>query len=119
MNEIKIDLDDGVFPPDLDSMRKRLNQLMYIDKIDRAVMTMYRTKKGSHIYIAFPKNIDLTPEQVLIYQMLCGSDLNRELCNYERIQKGMRGWNVLFKLKKQGRKIISRESYYTVEQVIR
>jgi hypothetical protein len=47
-------------------------------------------------------------------QLLCGSDTKRELFNYQRIirEPKMNNWNVLFKQKYKGNKLISQETPY-------
>ena len=56
----------------------------------------WETKNGYHVLVAVEK--DLKPEQVLLIQILMGSDINREIYNLLREVDGqlMKVWNKLY-----------------------
>lgn len=54
--------------------------------------------KGFHGIITIPGK-RIGAHRILLAQFLCGSDPKREFLNFQRIQQGVRDWNLLFETK--------------------
>ena len=75
----------------------------------------YKTKKGYHYYIKFPaKKEDLSRIDMVMIQLILGSDWLRELRNLYRISKDDKTFNVLFSTKVKDGKIQNEEYIKTM-----
>lgn len=99
--ELKIDIDKKMRYTELttmlchktDAIRKHFN----MESIN--AFEIYRTHKGYHIYILLISNKRITDHNIITQQLIYGSDPLREIHNMERIDNGIREWNVLFRRK--------------------
>lgn len=106
---IKIDIDTKNF--DIDEFDKKLKSLMRMNKISEIDVSCYETNKGFHFYLE-NKQEYMSAKDCLIWQLILGSDIYREIFNYQRIlTQKLNGedWNVLFELKKQNDVFVSKE----------
>lgn len=92
---IKLDIDTKKYPADqIDHVIWYLKN--YNPKLEFQI-ERFQTHKGWHVRIKV--NSYLSDKDILISQLLCGSDYKRELRNYVRILSGKfknQEWNVLF-----------------------
>lgn len=104
---IKIDI-DGEIP---DDFLWRIKSLCKVKGIKRARVDKYRTANGFHLYVCPQKGQRFFDYEIIIWQLLLGSDKNREFFNYQRVLHGdLNNWNVLFSKKfKAGKKVSSEE----------
>lgn len=89
----------------------QLKNVSEILKLTYTKVQVFETKHGYHIYLhmKIPKQIcDL---YLPCIQSLMGSDYKREALNFTRVLAGEQNWNVLFKEKHKGRKIVSKEIF--------
>lgn len=115
MTILKVDIDKKPFNRrefnnKLFSLGKELNQKQILVKLSS-------TKRGTHIEALIDS--ELSDEIIVACQLYLGSDPARELFNIGRLYRGEKqGWNVLFKVKWQKGKEISRETnpriYYLI-----
>jgi len=69
--------------------------------IDYVSTEVYETNKGYHVYVYANPKIELDNKDVIIIQLILGSDYKREAFNLYRVMSGEygqkdRSWNVLF-----------------------
>jgi hypothetical protein len=88
-----------------------LRTILKFHNAKTAFVTEYSTKRGWHIYITL-HSTELNNQEIVLYQLLLGSDRRREFFNYCRIKNGIERWNVLFAWKANRKKeIVSREEF--------
>lgn len=107
--KIKLDFDSkGI---DFEEMNKKIRYLMVLLQIQKVEVDIKETVKGFHVYIN-TMGFNLKPKDILICQLILGSDRNREMFNYGRILNNEDNWNILFFEKREDNKIISKERDY-------
>lgn len=107
---IKIDIDKKRIR--YSELYKDIGSLMRINKTRNAVLKIFTTRKGYHLYLNFEQT-KFDAIEIVMMQLALGSDKKRELFNYKRIkEKNVPFWNVLFNVKLHVGKIISREEFY-------
>lgn len=110
---LKIDIDKKELSCEFDNKLKTLLRLWGMNK---AHVTIKGTYKGYHIYVLLPES--LSDKDIIIAQLVLGSDVWRELFNYERVLLNEEDWNILFKEKRKNNKIVSRETEYKMYEVV-
>jgi len=91
--EIKIDYDKKI--EGLDLIEKMVGRIFEIKGFE-----IYRsTNKGIHLKIRAKSLINIDEKDIIIIQLLLGSDRYREFFNWLRVKGGLKKWNILFKKK--------------------
>lgn len=90
MKTIKLDFDKPSYPNTFFERMWVLDRL----NIDIQRILIRRTPHGYHIKIEIRQDLD--DIDILILQLLLGSDYRREFFNYQRIKAGVKNWNILF-----------------------
>ena len=102
--DLKIDCDTHRYNP-IKRFNFRAKYLMrYFPDFSPMKVVVYKTKKGYHFYVYLTKKFFLSEDMVLI-QLILGSDWLRELRNLSRISKGDADWNLLFSEKDKNGKM--------------
>ena len=99
--ELKLDIDNKMKKTQLtnllckktDVIRKIKHETIY------AIFNIFETHKGYHVYVTYDTNAKLNPKDIVMLQLIYGSDPAREMHNLERIEKHIKNWNVLFSSK--------------------
>lgn len=93
MSEIKLDY-DGIGFNDVKQIFTHRGWLVKYLKVETLIVC--KTKHGYHIRISIKKH--LGDKEILLTQILLGSDINREIYNLCRVLKGelTRNWNRLY-----------------------
>lgn len=107
MEELKLDIDVKEF--NFVEFAEHLNFVLGVMGLQATDIEVCGTKKGYHIRIILDRELE-EAKDIIILQLILGSDRNRELFGYRRVLNNVINWNVLFNKKttKQG-KILSRE----------
>lgn len=100
-NEVILKLDYDF--TDAIKLRRLFRDNRYIFKklgLKVSKLKVFNTLNGYHVYIIL-KNKDLNDYDILILQILLGSDKQREIFNFQRLRSKIfkDKWNVLFSLK--------------------
>lgn len=92
---IKIDLDRKKIPK---SLFETIDYLKYFYTVLGTYI--YKSPSGNH-HIVIELQEEITDYELILIQLLCGSDKKREWFNYKRIKSGlkMKDWNLLFSKK--------------------
>jgi hypothetical protein len=94
--ELKIDI-DGKF--NKREFNKRLDVIRRFLKFQRYDIDKSKTRHGYHIMLTFGCERKLEDKDIVFFQLMLGSDPNREMFNWLRVVSGCKRWNVLFKEK--------------------
>jgi hypothetical protein len=81
------------------SLRRRVRavcKLVWPGSCVRITVQNSPSGRGLHVLGLVKTSSPHTDEQVILAQLLCGSDVNRERFNLQRVRQGIREWNVLF-----------------------
>ena len=95
----KIDYDN--LEMTIEDILARAKQICTVYRVPFTNMEVKKTKRGRHVYMDLynPETI-VRDEDIVLIQLLMGSDVQREIFNTERVkQKTTPYWNVLFKSK--------------------
>lgn len=103
---IKVDQDTNGRNPELKDTFSMLSGILPLYGVRSCEIRSFATARGRHIYIELDREI--SNFDIVMIQLLLGSDPKRELFNLERLiqQKDHPMWNVLFKAKyRNGEKV--------------
>lgn len=110
--DILVDID---FKPDVKTYCKQLiDKLTFVYKYMGVRVTdiqVFETAKGYHIYLKAVSKEKLRPIDIVVIQLVLGSDYKREAFNWRRVKgnSAVGGWNTLYKFKFRGDKMVSCE----------
>ena len=108
--DLKIDCDSHRHNP-IQRFNFRAKYLMqYYPQFSPMKVMVYRTKKGYHFYIYLTarnrvQKSAAKDSEIVLTQLILGSDWLRELRNIHRISKGDTDWNILFSEKDKNGKM--------------
>ncbi len=105
--DLKIDCDTHRHNP-IQRFNFRAKYLMqYFPEFIPMKVMVYKTKKGFHFYIYILNKIyfAVNKNDVVLIQLILGSDWLRELRNLHRISEGDTNWNILFSEKDKNGKM--------------
>jgi len=112
MIELKIDIDKK----DKRDFMRRYQALYRYFRFNLVDYEIAETRKGYHIRLIIDFPFKVTSEEIVLLQLLLGSDWKREMLNYLRVKNGIEDWNKLFNVKyriyKKGNKVKFRRISY-------
>ena len=111
MTILKLDFDGMSLLEVMKSFQRdrRLLRMMRTHKISKCEIKLYKTRRGFHVYVNVFKK--MSDHSVVFWQVVLGSDVEREIFNLQRILKRIPNWNVLFNTKWVNGKKVSEEKY--------
>jgi hypothetical protein len=105
MIELKIDIDKK----DKRDFMRRYQALYRYFRFNLIDYEIAETRKGYHIRLIIDFPFKVTSEEIVLLQLLLGSDWKREMLNYLRVKNGIDDWNKLFiakyRIYKKGNKV--------------
>jgi hypothetical protein len=116
--DLKVDYDTHRHNP-IQRFNFRAKYLMqYFPKLSPMKVKVYKTKKGFHFYVYIKKTVYAKSVEIVLSQLVLGSDWLRELRNLHRISKGDKDWNILFSEKDKNGKMQYEKFYcaYTLKR---
>ena len=103
VNNLLIDIDN-----------KELKDEQVRERVARVVYTLWPTAKcltvncwvspsgrGLHVIAKFSLPGPAPPHKIILAQLLCYSDVNREMANLSRVHAGVKEWNRLFSTQRE------------------
>jgi hypothetical protein len=110
--ELKIDIDKK----DKRDFMRRYQALYRYFRFKLVDYEITETRKGYHVRLIIDFPFKVTSEEIVLLQLLLGSDWKREMLNYLRVKNGIEDWNKLFNVKyriyKKGNKVKFRRISY-------
>jgi hypothetical protein len=112
MIELKIDIDKK----DKRDFMRRYQALYRYFRFNLVDYEITETRKGYHLRLIIDFPFKVTSEEIVLLQLLLGSDWKREMLNYLRVKNGIEDWNKLFiakyRIYKKGNKVKFRRISY-------
>lgn len=112
-HELKLDID---FKPDnadklVSQIIERVIFLEDVFCVQFEKFEVYETNKGLHIYVKISSKNKLKNTDIVVLQLVLGSDYKREIYNWMRVRNGgnVKYWNKLFKKKTVKGVVVSEE----------
>jgi hypothetical protein len=105
--DIKVDYDVAVNRPRMRDFRRATKEY----DLQFTLIRGYTTRKGVHLRAWLEKSRDMSDVELLRLQAMLGDDPRRQAFNASRVQRGVKGWNVLWTMKIRNGEVVGREVY--------
>lgn len=127
LRKVLVDID---YKPNMSFFYNLAEKVAFIERflpVRFELQEIAETKKGLHIYFRIEPECAITPYEIIIFQLILGSDYKREVFNLKRAMDWWNGdelthgltpqWNTLYKYKFEKGKLVSHEKTtpYTIE----